>query len=230
MTLSLAVTHYNRFEYLQEAISSILDDDRLSEIVISDDHSDEKIFNKVKEYYKSSEKVKIFRNDTNVGMGLNKKLAIERATSEWVIILDDDNILMPEYITSFLGQNHFPNVIYCPEFAHPKFNFAQWKGWYISKHSVKYFLSRGSMPDCFMNTCNYVVNRERYLQVCKPNAAMKAADTIWFNYLWLQAGNMLFVTPGMHYFHRDHPGSGFRKDIGYNMDRAKEMKEKIKAL
>jgi hypothetical protein len=81
-----------------------------------------------------------------------------------------------------------------------------------------------------MNTCNYLVNREEYLKIYQHNPEMKGTDTIWFNYLWLKAGNSFYVVPGMEYYHRVWEGSGFLADCDYNMKRAKEVKELIKQL
>lgn len=59
---------------------------------------------------------------------------------------------------------------------------------------------------------------------------MKGSDTIWMGYLWLKAGNSLYVVPGMYYFHRIHSGSGFAENMEYNMSKSEEVKKKILAL
>jgi len=228
--LSLCITHYNRFELFLESIASVMNDDRINEIIVSDDCSDIEVYNMLEDYCKTIPKIKLFRNEMNLGMSLNKRMAVERATNEWVILFDSDNILKPDYIDAFYAQNIYPNIIYAPECALPKFYFNRYSKWLVSKNSIKYFLNSFPMAEVFMNACNYVVNRQRYLDVYERNDEMKGTDTIWFNYLWLKKGGMFLVTPGMTYFHRDHPGSGFRQDMDYNMKMAATMKGKLLSL
>ena len=234
--LSLCLTNYNRYEMLLESFQHVYDDPRISEIVISDDHSDINIYNKLVEYCKDKPKIKLFRNDKNVGMSLNKKLAIERSTSEWAIIFDSDNVLRPVYINNFMeffvesmpfdGQK---KMIYCPDFAWPDFDYTKFSGQTINRKNVKRYMPQ-KMFDCFMNTANYIVNRNWYMKTYQHDSTVKAADTIHFNYLWLKSGGSFYVVPGMQYFHRVHSGSGFLADTEYNLRQAEKTKQLIMQL
>jgi hypothetical protein len=60
-----------------------------------------------------------------------------------------------------------------------------------------------------LNAMNFFVNRDEYLRVFDTTKEEPwTADSIYFNYLWLKAGNKIYVTPGMQYDHRvnDHAG------------------------
>lgn len=59
---------------------------------------------------------------------------------------------------------------------------------------------------------------------------MKATDTIWFSYLWLKSGRLMFIVKDMHYFHRVHKDSGFLQEVDYNMKKAEEIKKMIMEL
>jgi hypothetical protein len=85
------------------------------------------------------------------------------------------------------------------------------------------------MGNACLNTCNYLVHRDTYLNVFKEHD-VKGTDTIAFNYEWLKAGKKLFIVPGMEYDHLIHEGSGFMKDADFNMKKAEEYKKKIQAL
>jgi glycosyltransferase involved in cell wall biosynthesis len=226
---SLCLTNYERFDLLIESFKEVIDDPRITEIVISDDCSSETIYQSLVQYSLGHPKIKLFRNDQNVGMSLNKKLAIERATSEWCILFDSDNRLTKQYINALYRTNCYPNVINMPESGGEGLDYTRFSKWWISRYNVKHFLS---FPTAAMtlNTCNYFVNRERYLAVYEHNPEVIAADTIWFNYLWLKSGGAFIVVPGLRYFHRVHKGSGFMQDLDSNTKKCDEILNLIKSL
>lgn len=41
LPITLALTHWNRFDMLCESFAQVIDDERIGEIVIVDDHSDD---------------------------------------------------------------------------------------------------------------------------------------------------------------------------------------------
>jgi|SRR6476646_3803266 len=242
--ISLCITTYNRYEMLIESFAQVLNDDRISEILIVDDCSDIAIYDKILSVVFDMPKVRLIRNSENLGMSLNKRKAIEAAKNDWCIIFDSDNIITSSYLDALFKACNFhaaalrkkgineqywfdTTTIYCPSFAKPQFDFRKYEGWHVL-HAGN--IMQEPMGECLFNCCNYVVNRDEYLRVYEHNPAMKGTDTIWFNYLWLKAGNSFYVVPGMEYMHRVWDGSGFLQDVHYNMKRAKEIKELIKAL
>jgi glycosyltransferase involved in cell wall biosynthesis len=228
--ISLCITTYNRYEMLLESFAQVLDDDRISEIVIVDDCSTDEIYGKILAAVFDMPKVRLYRNHKNLGMSLNKKRAVELAKNEWCILFDSDNVIGPDYLDALFSiPLHFESTIYCPSFAKPQFDYRLYQNYIFTPERAALNISN-SDAEMLFNTCNYVVNREEYLKVYQHNPEMKGTDTIWFNYLWLKAGNSFYVVPGMEYYHRVHDGSGFLADCDYNMMRAKEIKELIKAL
>jgi glycosyltransferase involved in cell wall biosynthesis len=247
--ISLCITTYNRYEMLLESFAQVLNDDRISEIVIVDDCSEPGIFGMIGKAIRSIDyscKISLHRNNINLGMSRNKARAIELASNEWCILFDSDNVIGPDYLDAFFRAGAFhgaafrnkdvvdkyffhSDYIYCPSFAKPQFDYRKYEGYSTGLPYAKNLL-RDPAGECLFNTCNYLVNREQYLKVYQHNPEMKGTDTIWFNYLWLKAGNSFYVVPGMEYFHRVHDGSGFMADCSYNMAKAKEVKELIKAL
>ncbi len=213
MPVSLCLTNYNRTELLFEAIDQVMDDDRISEIVISDDCSTEENFLSVFQKFKDIEKVKIFRNEVNLDCYLNKAKAIERATNEWVIIFDSDNIITKDYIDRIenliiAGVNK--RTIYQPEFARPHFNFEYLSGQLITCANVASIISRWPNANTMLNAMNYFVSRDEYLRVFDYNANPVTSDSIYQNFRWLDAGNSIYVVPGLYYEHRIHEGSHYR--------------------
>lgn len=229
MQFSLCITNHNRYESLVKAVEHVLDDQRISEIVIADDCSLPEIFGKIKHWASYHDKIKLFRNPVNMGMSRNKCRAIELATNPRCIIFDSDNSLSPGYLDAMEKIELSPNTIYMPDFAMPRFDYRKFSGIQFHKGNVKKCLT-DPVFNMLLNTCNYLVPRDKYLEVFHYNDKIKASDTIWFNYLWLKAGYIFHVVPGMQYTHTVHDGSGFLQDADYNMKMAEEIKTLIKNL
>lgn len=228
MNLTLAITVYNRYEMLLESFAGVIDDHRIDEILIMDDHSEDKYWNKIKELPKFNPKIKVVRQQENRGMSENKQTAIQVSKSQWVIIGDSDNIFNKDYVDA-IPEVKNETTIFCPSFAKPHFDYRGYENKFIDLVFFKKHINEPAF-NCFMNTCNYVVNKEQYLKVWYKNDTVKQADTTWFNYLWLKARNGFFICPGMHYQHRVHAGSGFLENAAYNMAKAQEIKKLIMAL
>lgn len=226
--ISLCITTYNRFELLIQSFVNLLNDTRIDDIVIVDDYSDDDTYDRVSRSVKDMGKVRLFRNKENIGMSRNKARAIELATNPWCIIFDSDNVIDGRYLDA-LPEYLAPSVIYCPDFAKPQFDYRKYAGQTINADNAGKIMSK-PMGECIFNTCNCLVNREEYLRVYEYNPDMKGTDTIWFNYLWLKAGNSLHVVKGMEYMHRVHAGSGFMADVDYNLMQSKEVKKLITSL
>lgn len=235
-SISLAITNYNREELLIESFVNVLNDGRIKEIVISDDHSDSFLYERLCAYFSKRGEVKMFRNDENVNMSLNKKLAIERCQPGFVLILDSDNIVYPDYLTALYKLSTLDdNTIYLPCFAEPNFDFRVYSGLIISKDNVAKRMDE-AMFRVMLNCCNYVVNRDSYIRRYQHNPNILGADTIHFAYNWLKDGGLMYVVPEMQYYHRvehnheNEPKSGFLKDVHKNMADAQHYETLIRQL
>lgn len=233
MKLTLAITVYNRWDLLLESFAQVIDDPRIDEILIMDDCSKDEYWTKIKELPKLNDKIKVVRQLENRGMSYNKMSAIANSKNSWVIIFDSDNVIGKDYLDALEKiwdkQGTIPaGWIYSPSFAKPVFDYRKFEDYVFDYSDTPKF--NDPSCNCLLNTCNYVVNREEYLNVWKENKEMKGSDTIWMAYLWFKKGYYLYVVPGMHYFHRVHDGSGFAQDMDYNMKKADEIKKKILSL
>src|SRR5688572_3244382 len=235
MKLSLCITSYNRAEMVLEVFEKVYDHPLIDEIVIRDDGSPKEIndslVQKIYDKFDWYGGIRIYRNHENLGMSRNKAEVIKDAKNEWCILFDSDNILYPEYLDTFINttkMNH--KIIFHPEKAEPEHDYSFLSDRYIDSGNAKDFLHKAEFR-CLLNNCNYIVNRDEYLRVYKYDESIKESDTIYFNTLWLEAGNAFYVVPGMKYHHRKHSGSGWLNgDHRYNMNKAAELQEKIKNL
>jgi len=231
--LTLAITNYNRYDLLLESFSQVIDDPRIDEIIIMDDHSKDEYWNKIKELPALSPKIKVVRQLENRNMSVNKRDAIFHSKNDWVLIGDSDNIFGKDYLDALekiWSKPHQPidTWIYSPSFARPTFDYRKFEDYIFDLTDLPKL--NDPSCNCLFNTCNYVVNREKYLEVWKENKEMRGSDTIWMNYLWLKNEYCFYVVPGMYYFHRIHSGSGFAQEMDYNMKKAEEIKKKILSL
>lgn len=201
-SISICLTNFNREQLLYESIEQVIDDERISEIVISDDCSEYGLYCRVVNHYKDYPKVKIYRNIANVDCHRNKFNAVHEATNEWVILFDSDNILTKDYIDAIERQQIFQdNVIYQPSFAKPHFDFTHFEGKKIDRSNVSEFMNQHQFQT-LLNANNNFFNREKWLLAFDSTVDPVTSDSIYQNYRWLEAGNSIYVVPGLAYEHR----------------------------
>jgi glycosyltransferase involved in cell wall biosynthesis len=234
MKISLAITTFQRFDLTVESFAGVIDDPRISDILVLDDASTNGDYEKLAIHFNGRPKVKVTRQARNRGMSIAKRDAIALADGPWVIIFDSDNKLGPDYLDAIQAQwmlsgGFSPDTMYLPVEAAPKFNYEKFSGLTITKENVNDYM-HDSMFRCALNTCNCLVNQNFYLKTFKADLTIGCADTINHIYNHLTAGGKLYFVPGMKYFHLVGPQSGFLENADYNMRKAKEIENKIMAL
>jgi glycosyltransferase involved in cell wall biosynthesis len=230
--LSLCLTNYNRDKMLLESFNQVLNDDRVSEIVIVDDVSDLKIYELLVARYahiQFRDKVKLFRNERNLGCYLNKSVAISKASNEFVIIFDSDNTMTTEYIDRIFEQEWKRDTILAPEFARPHFDYRTFSGEIINKGNVRGMVDRKHFT-ALINTMNYFVHRDEYLKVFDSEIEPWTADTAYQNYNWLKAGNSFHVLKGLQYDHLVHNGSHYQEHNKKTGNFFNEVMDKMRRL
>lgn len=230
MSITLALTHYNRRDFLIESISKVIEDSRISEVVISDDCSTDSSFGDLLVHYKHFPKVHIFKNQHNVDCYANKRAAVLRATNDWVILFDSDNILPVSYLDALFALKCWDaDVLYCPEFAEPHFDYTAFSGLTVDRTNVAMLLGKPKF-ECALNTANYFVNRRSYLDVWDGSVDPHTADSIYQAYNWLKSGRRIFFVPGLRYFHRIHNGSHYKLNVHKTGNFAQQVESKLRQL
>lgn len=211
--ITACFTNHNRTELLFSAIQPFLTDPRVTEIIISDDHSDEEVYHTIIWKYHGIDKVKIFRNDRNLDCYNNKRKSVDLSTNEWVFILDSDNTFSTQFIdTIFSNKNWNKTWAYAPEWARPHFDFRLISGVGISKNNINTYIDKGSC-ETMLNAMNYFVNREEFLKIWDGSVDPVTSDSLFHNYNWLKGGNTIYVTPGLQYDHKVHGGSHYQNNV-----------------
>lgn len=204
--ISLAVPCYNSSKFIRNNLEKVINDDRISEVMVSDDCSND--FDQLKSALNGLPKITIHKNDVNIGAMANKYQAVSMCSNSWSILLDSDNVLNIKYIDALYAK-YWGNgdIIYCPSFARPIFDFRVWN----NKTCDLGFVRQEILNDRFMvllNTGNYLVPTREYCNLIRNNKDTRIIpDVMLFNYYWLQAGNKLHVVKDMEYDHTARPDS-----------------------
>lgn len=174
-----------------------------------------------------AKKIRVIRNDQNIGGFHNKYKSVKEARNEWVYLLDSDNFLVDGSISALYTIDEWDSkTCYCPSvpIMERKDTWRQWDDWNhrrfgyqpINLQRIKelFLIDKqyheeyncGLGTNGFLNTGNFFVNRNSYVNILRDaveqNVEPYAADVIAFSYYWLTSGNVLQIIPELYYYHR----------------------------
>jgi glycosyltransferase involved in cell wall biosynthesis len=208
--ITVAIPFYNTQDYLEQSLELLLDSDFVSEIIIHDDCS---------EYQIDSDhpKVKIYRNEKNLGAFKNKYLAVSKSTNEWVYLLDSDNYFFDNSLDVVKNIKPQRGRYYSPSQLHlvdsgldPTLNGKVVKYDFgvvdVDKAKMLLQLNIGEF-EWLINTGNFFIHRDDYIESMmdvynNPEYPYFEADAIVFCYNWLKKGNTIEVVDSLWYNHR----------------------------
>jgi len=215
--ITLAIPFYNTSSYFKEAVELSLYNDFVKEVVVNDDGSSQEEWEKLNEIVSTlnTDKIKLFRNEVNLGGFRNKYIAVKNSTCDWVYLLDSDNHPAENTLDIIQSiENPDPDICYIPQ----KLMVYDHTGYYDEVvYNFKYekvgideaqdaLLKKTKWFDWFLNTGNFVFNREKYLERLQSGFEDKDepvyACSIAFSYHWISKGGYYKVTPDMEYYHR----------------------------
>lgn len=198
--ISVSIPSWNRYQQTIDSFAQVLEDERITEVVVVDDASTNDSYEKLCAYFVGHPKVKLFRNEKNLDCYANKHEAALKATGSWIIIFDSDNTLTTAYLDAIYAIPEWnPQTVYQPQFSRPYFDFRKWTGLTITKENVAQYADTHLMTA--LNAFNLFINREEYLKIWDGSVNPGTSDSIFFNYCWLVSGNKVLITPGLEYNH-----------------------------
>lgn len=209
--ISLAITSYNRFDFTINCFEQVLNSDLVSEVVIVDDCSDDGSYEKLINFYSLEPKVKIFRNEHNLGCAFNKRRAVELVSCEFVAVIDSDNIIDESYIDTIFDYDWNEDIIFQPEWLMPYFDFRAYSGLSLTRNNIAQWI-RQPLVETLLNAHNFFVNKKNYLEVSQGLEDAVTSDSILFALKWLESGRTIFVCPELRYWHSVHPKSHYRTE------------------
>lgn len=202
-TISICIPTYNRYQLTIDSFAQVMNDNRVEEIILSDDASDNGAYEALVNYFSGNDKVTVHRNEKNLDCYFNKNEAVKKSNNEWAALWDSDNVFGKDYLDAIFSIPEWDDkTIYQPSFAKPHFNFTQWEGLTITKENVSQYADTQLMTS--LNAMNFFINRNEYLKVWDGNVNPGSSDSIYFSLCWLKSGNSILITPGLEYYHHIH--------------------------
>ena len=110
--VSVIITAYNRELYIFEAIESILVSTFNDyEIIVVDDCSTDKTYEIAKRYEKLDNRIKVFKNNKNLGQFKNRNYAASLTKGLYIKYLDSDDVIYPFALEAMLNyMEQFPKA------------------------------------------------------------------------------------------------------------------------
>ena len=236
MSLSIAIPTFNSSKYLEELLNQAQKIQKLSEIVIQDDASNESDFQEIQKIIKnykeySNVEIKLNRNDSNLGGFKNKYLAVKECKNETVYQVDSDNVIANSTIKylnykdlSKLDKNHLyvPGYIYVfkKNYQITKFKRSTHIKLTDNKKELRFEDINENIKtnnvttksiDWVLNLGNWIFNKSSYLeklyQGFKSDEYPLEACSIAGSYFWLLNNGSLIVDNKLRHHHRLRPDS-----------------------
>jgi glycosyltransferase involved in cell wall biosynthesis len=98
-SVSVIIPTFNRPTLLAQAVRSVLNQTcRALEIIIIDNGSDPEHLSELSRIENSYDSINLVRLQSNKGPGYARNIGIEKSNGDWILFLDDDDILAPDFI------------------------------------------------------------------------------------------------------------------------------------
>ncbi len=99
--ISIITASYNYQDYIKDTIDSVLAQTYPNwELIIVDDGSTDDSVNVIKSYCEKDSRIKLFQHENGINKGLAEtvKLGIEKSSSDWIVFLESDDTITPDYL------------------------------------------------------------------------------------------------------------------------------------
>jgi len=250
MNISLAITYFNKSKFITECLNEyVLNENRINEIVILDDCSSDFDYTYLLEIVTklNNNKIKVYRNDKNLNIPLNKIEVLKYCKNNWIFLLDADNYITKETIDELYKLEEWKeNYIYAPTNVKRigkgsnQLNFIKYNNIVFNKEEFKSIDFFNKKLVCFMNMCNYFLNKNSYLNCMGENlyiiddlintigvTLLTPFDSILLFCIWISQNNNVLAVENLIYYHRLYNQSTFFKS---NRSKVHEILAKCKSL
>jgi glycosyltransferase involved in cell wall biosynthesis len=111
--VSVIVTAYNREKYISHTIDSVLKQTYHNfELIIVDDCSTDLTFEIAKHYVQLDTRIRLYRNEENLGQFANRNRAASLARTDLIKYLDSDDVLYPHALKIFVeAMEQYPEAV-----------------------------------------------------------------------------------------------------------------------
>ena len=220
--ISVLIPMYNRKHYIEDCVNSALNQTFQDfEIVIRDDVSTDDVFEFVQNRYAneiSGGKIKLFRNEKNLGESLNIRELLRDATGKYFTIMHNDDIYLPETLERIfnVAEKYSADVVHMSNFFTLNNEDERLKKFSQDRRNVNEvtvipydmnvrfieWLDGGTFQDLQFNIFRrqFIFDNEKFF-------LGNYADTFLFTLSWLMTAKTFVKIPGALYIRRDSPYS-----------------------
>jgi glycosyltransferase involved in cell wall biosynthesis len=139
--LSIIIPTYNGENYIENCINSILkQESRNIEIIVIDDYSSDRTVDIVKDLF--GVQVKLIRNHKRLGMASNYEKALKIAKGDWVSILGQDDLMLPNSVSRIqrlIDKNSEIDVIVSSR------SYYYWDNYIRNKNQIKLMIYKNNL-------------------------------------------------------------------------------------
>ena len=98
--ISICIPTYNGEKYLKECLDTVLSQSYENiEIIIVDDCSTDKTISIIEEYIQKDNRIKLIKNQLNIGLVANWNKCLELANGEWIKFVFQDDLIEPNCLS-----------------------------------------------------------------------------------------------------------------------------------
>ncbi len=221
--LTVAIPTMRRWKgFLEKSLPLFLNNDYVTYVLICDE-TGEDVEAIQASRWGSHPKLRLYTNDHRLGMYANKRRCVELSPTDWVAVLDSDNI--------------FPDVFFEALFEVWKDEGSNSKTVYAASEIVRVFLKTGESEQRTNHFAGMRIHRGNWNQVLKmkgwnfllndgnwvghksvldawpplPEAQVRATDSIRIVKGLVENGWTYLIVPGMRYIHTVHDDSEWIK-------------------
>ena len=117
--ISIITPNFNGEKFITQTIESVISQTYSNwEMIIVDDYSSDKSYEIALDYSKKDSRIKVIRNETNLGAAISRNRAIDIAKGEYITFLDSDDLWEPKKLEL---QLHFMQDNNC-DFSFTRYN------------------------------------------------------------------------------------------------------------
>jgi glycosyltransferase involved in cell wall biosynthesis len=221
--LTVAIPTMRRWKgFLEKSLPMFLSNENVYKVLICDETGDDVAAIQTSKYA-THPKLILHTNERRLGMYGNKRKCVELSPTDWVAVLDSDNLFPDEYFEALFD-------IWKDEGANTKTVYA-------ASEIVRVFLKTGDSEERTRHFTGMRITRANWNQVLQMNAwnfllndgnwvghksvldawppmaeeKVRATDSIRIVRNLIQAGWTYSITPGMRYIHTVHDDSEWIK-------------------
>jgi hypothetical protein len=221
--LTVAIPTMRRWKgFLEKSLPQFLSNDSVTYVVVCDETGEDTDAIQASKWA-SHPKLRLYRNEKRLGMYANKRKCVEVSPTDWVAVLDSDNI--------------FPDVFFETLFETWKDEGANQKTIYAASEIVRVFLKTGESEERTSHFAGMRIQKSNWNAVLKmkawnfllndgnwvghtsileawppiPEEKVRATDSIRIVKGFVEKGWTYSIVPGMRYIHTVHDDSEWIK-------------------